>query len=97
MDVLGQHHVGQGVMCSPTHWAYRGDWTHSAVTGEAFLPDRDRETETPGKWFAHCSTDGWNRTEKGCGWDSEPTTFETREEAHEAALAHLAEKIEEVL
>lgn len=44
------------------------------------------------RWFAHC--DGDSRTgEKGCGWDSEPTLFETREEARAAALHHLAEEI----
>jgi hypothetical protein len=87
-DLLAEvrkHHVHIGVMASPTHWAYRGDWR------EDWFPTRHPD-ETPGEWFAMCSGDSRDGT-VGCGWDSEPTTFEEREGAWAAAHAHVAEEI----
>lgn len=41
-----------------------------------------------GKWFSHCSSD--DRVEAvGCGWESEPHCYPTREEAHAASIRHL--------
>lgn len=91
-DLLAEvrkHHARIGIMASPTHWAYRGDWRRED------FPVRS-EDETPGKWFAHCSGDSSDYT-VGCGWESEPTTYETREEAWAAAHTHIAESIKEVL
>lgn len=91
-DLLAEvrkHHVTIGVMASPTHWAYRGNWREDRFPARA-------EDETPGKWFAHCSGDSRDRT-VGCGWDSEPTTFEEREGAWAAAHAHVAEEIRQAV
>lgn len=84
--VVTEHSPGYGVMSSPSHWAYRGNWTHD----ETGKPWRERDpNETSGHWFAFCDgRPGDPRT--GCGWDSEPTTYETKEEAWDAALTHLA-------
>lgn len=87
-DLLAEHYLTTGIMASPTHWAYRGDWKPEGAAER-------HEGETPGKWFAGCGT-GYP-DQKGCGWDSEPTTYETKEEARRAALTHLAEKIKEAL
>lgn len=87
-DLLAEvrkHHVRVGIMASPTHWAYRGDWKRDD------FPVRS-DDETPGKWFARCSGDDRDNT-VGCGWESEPTTYETREEAWVAAHTHIAESI----
>lgn len=91
-DLLAEvrkHHVSIGIMASPTHWAYRGDWR------EDRFPTRHPD-ETPGKWFAMCSGDSRDST-VGCGWDSEPNTYETRGGAWAAAHEHVAQKIKEAL
>jgi len=91
-DLLAEvrkHHVRIGIMASPSHWAYRGDWKPEGAAPRF-------EDETPGKWFAHCSGDSRDNT-IGCGWDSKPTTYETREEAWEAAHTHVAESIKAAL
>lgn len=90
-DILAEvrrHHVHIGIMASPTHWAYRGNWREDRFPRA--------EDETPGKWFASCSGDSRDDT-IGCGWDSEPTTFEDRESAWAAAHTHVAESIKAVL
>lgn len=87
-EVLGQHHATIGIMASPTHWAYRGDWAP-----EGAAPRSD--DETPGKWFAGCG-EGYE-DKKGCGWDSEPTTYEDRLSAKRAANQHVAEEIVKAL
>jgi hypothetical protein len=83
-----KHHVLIGVMASPSHWAYRGDWKPEGAAPRS-------EDETPGEWFAMCKPDRDGTV--GCGWDSEPITYETREEAWAAGHAHVAEKIKEAL
>jgi hypothetical protein len=91
-DILAEvrrHNVRIGIMASPTHWAYRGDWR------EDRFPTRHPD-ETPGKWFVSCVGDRRDET-VGCGWDSEPTTYKTREEAWAAGHAHVAESIKAVL
>lgn len=91
-DLLAEvrkHHVRIGIMASPTHWAYRGDWKRED------FPVRS-EDETPGPWFASCTGDERDMT-VGCGWDSEPTTYETREEAWAAGHTHIAESIKAVM
>lgn len=45
-----------------------------------------------GQWYALCASDR-RVGEVGCGWTSEPHTFETREEARRAAYAHVVEML----
>ena len=80
-------------MASPTHWAYRGDWIYDHA-GKPWMPDRNRETETPGPWYAHC---GVGNGDKGCDWEHKDETFETKDEARDVALLHVAEMVAKVL
>jgi hypothetical protein len=68
---------------------------HYITYGVMASPNHWAHHHPEGEWFAHCG-EGWD-DRKGCGWESKPHCYSTKEEAKAAAAQHLAEKIKEAL
>lgn len=71
---------------------------HSGVRpGVMASPNHWAYHNPAGRWFAHCSTQFQDEGEHGCGWDSEPHCYPTKEQAIAAGVRHQVDMVMEAL